>query len=205
MKVEDSYVDAFLRVIQRYQIFVTHHLYRLLSPCSSDHGVCLQMLGLQILHLFARLIKVVAEAHGGASGEIRVNLIQLVIRILLVAADGRLFPRNLKVWVGGLHHCVCDLSSVGLGKPYELLIVTRLLLERGDADCGRALLLIGELVSVDVWGLIIEFGHLSRVEGWAGHSVCLDWMPQILLQRRVVLVALGSRLSDRGHCLLRLF
>lgn len=145
-----------------------------------------------------------AKAHGGASGEIRVNLIQLVIRILVVAPDGRLFSWNLKIWVGGLHHGVCDLGRVGLGKPNELLIVTRLLLERGDSDCGRPLLLIGELVSVDVWGLIIEFGHLSRVEGWAGHSICLEWMPQVLLQRSVVL-ALGSRVSDRGHWLLRLF
>jgi hypothetical protein len=171
LKVEDSYVDAFLRVIQRYQIFVTHHLYRLLSPCSSDHGVCLQMLGLQILHLFARLIKVVAEAHGGASGEIRVNLIQLVIRILLVAANCRLLLWNLNIRVRCLHHGVCYLGRIGLRKPNEFLIVARLLLE-GDASHGRRpLLLIGELICVDVRCLIIEFRNLGRVKGWARNSI----------------------------------
>jgi hypothetical protein len=75
LKVEDSHVDAFLRIVKRYQIFVPHHLYRLLPPCPSYHGICLQMLGFQILRLFARLVKIVAKAHGGASGEIRVNLI----------------------------------------------------------------------------------------------------------------------------------
>ena len=130
MKVEDSHVDAFLRVVQRYQIFVTHHLYHLLSTCPPDHGVCLQVLGLHILYLFARLIKVVAKAHGGASGEIRVNLIQLVIRILFVAANGGLLLWNLNIRVRCLHHGVCDLGRIRLRKPNELLIVARLLFER---------------------------------------------------------------------------
>jgi hypothetical protein len=72
----------------------------------------------------------VAKAHGGASGEIRVNIIQLVIRILFVAANGRLLLWNLNIWVRCLNHGVCDLGRIILRKPNELLIVTRLLFER---------------------------------------------------------------------------
>jgi hypothetical protein len=119
----------------------------------------------------------VAKAHGGASGEIRVNLIQLVIRILFVAANGCLLLWNLDIGVGCLDHGVCDLSRISLRKPNELLIVARLLLE-GDASHGRGpLLLIGELIRVDMWGLMIEVGHLGRVKGRAGYSVCLHWVP----------------------------
>ena len=126
------------------------------------------MLGLQILHLFTCLVKVVAKAHGRASGEIRVNLIQLVIRKLFVAANGRLLLWNLNIRVRCLNHGVCYLCRIGLRNPNELLIVTRFLLERRYADSRGPLLLIGELIRVNVWGLMIKVGYLGRVKGWAG-------------------------------------
>lgn len=135
------------------------------------------MLGLKILHFFAGLIKVVAKTHCGASRKIRVNLIQLVIRILFEAAYGRLPLWNLNVRVRCLNHGVCDLGRISLRKPNKLLIVARFLLKRGNADSWRPLLLICELVSVYVWGLMIEVGHLGRVKGRAWYSVCLDGMP----------------------------
>ena len=147
----------------------------LLRP--ADQGISLEMLWLQIVHFLAWLVDCMSEAYGWAPGEIWIDIIQLVIRVLVEAPECHFLLRKFHVGVRSLHHSV---RNVGIA--YKLLIIAWLLFDRSHSHNRWALLLIGKLIRINVRDIMVEIRDLTWVERWACHSINFEWLPKIFFK-----------------------